>query len=57
MEDIIAIVIIVLIVGLAGLYVFKKKKKGSRCIGCPYGDECCSKSEDGCFCSHSDNRA
>ena len=54
MEDIIAIVIIVLIVGLAGLYVFKKKKKGSRCIGCPYGDECCSKNEEGCFCSHAD---
>ena len=51
MEDIILIVIIALIVGLAGLYIYKQKKNGSKCIGCPYGNSCCKSTENGgCGC-------
>ena len=36
MEDIIIIVILAVVLGLAALYIYKQKKKGSKCIGCPY---------------------
>ncbi len=35
MENIIAAVILVVIVGLAGFYIWKEKKSGRKCIGCP----------------------
>lgn len=40
MVDILIIIAILLIVGLAGLYVYKAKKSGKKCIGCPYADSC-----------------
>ena len=40
LPEIIAIIVIVLIVGLALLYVIKAKKKGQKCIGCPYAKTC-----------------
>lgn len=39
MTDIIIIAAIVLIVGLAALYVYKAKRKG-KCIGCPHSATC-----------------
>ena len=38
--DIFAIAIIVLVIGGAILYIVKQKKKGSKCIGCPYSASC-----------------
>ncbi len=38
--EIIAIIAIVLIVGSAVLYIVKEKKKGKKCIGCPYAASC-----------------
>lgn len=35
MENAIAIAVIVVIVGLAGYYVYRAKKSGKKCIGCP----------------------
>jgi len=35
MENLIIIVILVLVVGSASLYIWKEKKKGHKCIGCP----------------------
>ena len=40
MENLIIIVIMVLIVGLAGGYVYKAKKSGKKCIGCPDSGSC-----------------
>ena len=40
MADIIIIVIVAAIVGLAGLYIYKAKKKGVKCIGCPDSGSC-----------------
>ena len=40
MENIIAVVVILLIIGLAILYIFLSKKKGHKCIGCPYSKTC-----------------
>jgi hypothetical protein len=32
--------ILILIVGSICFYLFKQKKKGNHCIGCPYAGEC-----------------
>ena len=40
MENFIVIAIVVLIVVLAGAYIYKAKKKGNKCIGCP-NSACC----------------
>ena len=40
MIDIIIIAAGMLIVLGASLYVFKQKKKGCKCIGCPHADNC-----------------
>jgi hypothetical protein len=41
-ENIILVVILILIVGGAGLYIYSSKKKGKKCIGCPYAKQCSS---------------
>ena len=38
--DYIIIVVIGLILGLAAGYVYKAKKSGKKCIGCPDGGSC-----------------
>ena len=43
--DIIIVVAIAVIVGMAAWYVYKSKKSGRKCIGCPEGG--CSR------CAHS----
>ena len=43
MTDIIVIAIIAVIVILAALYVYKEKKRGKKCVGCPYSGTCCVK--------------
>ena len=45
--DTIAILAIVLIVGGAIAYIFKAKKSGQKCIGCP-DSKTCSSSSGGC---------
>ena len=40
MVNLIAIAVIGGIVGLAAGYVYKEKKRGTRCIGCPSGGSC-----------------
>ncbi|MBQ3137484.1 MAG: FeoB-associated Cys-rich membrane protein [Clostridia bacterium] len=42
MDNIIIIALVVLIVTLAGIYVYREKKKGKKCIGCPEGGKCSS---------------
>lgn len=37
---VIAVIAIVAIVFFAARYIYKEKKKGTRCIGCPYADSC-----------------
>ena len=55
MEDFIVIGIVAVIVALAGLYVYKAKKSGKKCIGCP--DSCaCSSGNCGCGCGSCDQK-
>lgn len=61
MENFIVIAIVVIIVGLAAFYVYKAKKSGKKCIGCPYSESCSSKKGSdscggccGCGSDHND---
>lgn len=53
MVDLVIILVVLAIVGCAGAYVYKAKKSGVKCIGCPDGSSCkggCSGSCAGCSC-------
>ena len=51
MEDIIIILVLALVIGFAVFYIYRQKKSGSKCIGCPYGSSCCKNKENGgCGC-------
>lgn len=51
MENIIIIAILVVIVGLAAFYIYKAKKSGKKCIGCPDSGTCGSNKNGGsCGC-------
>lgn len=60
MDSIIIVAILVVIVGLAALYVYKAKKSGKKCIGCPDGGTCgknCGSSCGcGCGCGENENK-
>ena len=45
--DFIIAVIIFAVVGGAVYYVYREKKNGKKCIGCPYSNECGKKN---CYC-------
>lgn len=40
MENVIALLVLIIILGLAVSYIVKAKKKGVKCIGCPAGGNC-----------------
>ena len=42
MENIVVILVLAVIIGLAAGYVYKAKKSGKKCIGCP-DSGCCGK--------------
>ena len=52
MTDFIVAGILLLIVGIAIIYIVKAKKSGVKCIGCPAGGKC-SKGAGGCNCCDS----
>lgn len=45
--DVILTIILVVIAGAAIRYIYKAKKRGTKCIGCPYSGECASKEKCG----------
>ena len=38
--DVVIIAVIVTVVGLASFYIYRAKKKGQKCIGCPCSGNC-----------------
>ncbi len=42
-ENYIVIGIVALIIGAVVFYLVREKKKGAKCIGCPYAKECGNK--------------
>ena len=52
MANVIIIAVLALILGAAILYIYKAKKSGKKCIGCPDSGGCGSaKNSCGCGCS------
>ncbi len=45
MDNFIVIAVVVLILGCAITYIVKEKKKGVKCVGCPYAESCGKTSE------------
>lgn len=45
--DYIAIAVILLIVGASVFYIIRAKRRGQKCVGCPYSKECSGK----CTCN------
>ena len=52
MTDFMILVIIIVIVGTSVCYIIKEKKRGVKCIGCPFGDTCSKKKQNGESCNH-----
>ncbi len=50
MQDLIILAIVAVILAAAGLYVYKKKKSGATCIGCPHSGSCSAKVNGSCTC-------
>lgn len=50
MVNVIAAVVLLAILAAAGGYVYKAKKRGQKCIGCPHAKECAARA-NGCGCS------
>ena len=48
MVDIILIAILLCIVGGIVLYLYKAKKRGEHCIGCPYARQCTKQNGQQC---------
>ena len=40
MIDIIVVSVIVLVIAFASFYIYRAKKKGQKCIGCPCSKDC-----------------
>ena len=55
MENVVIILIVALILGAAGGYVWKAKKSGKKCIGCP-DSGACSGNCSGCSCGCSEKK-
>lgn len=48
MIDYLLIAFIVLIIALALVYIYKSKKRGKKCIGCPYSCSCSKENRKNC---------
>lgn len=52
MGNLIIIVILLCIISSIIIYLYKAKKQGKTCIGCPYGGQCGSRQEGACCANH-----
>lgn len=52
MKDLLLVIIIALILGLVIFYLWRAKKKGVKCVGCPDSGSCSGKCAgcSGCAC-------
>ncbi len=48
MTNLIVVAVLAVILGAVIRYLYKEKKRGNVCVGCPYGRSCCGHSQGGC---------
>ena len=57
MTNLIVIIVLAIIIGVAVAYIVKEKKKGVKCVGCPDAGKCAARNNGGCGCAgHSDTK-
>lgn len=56
MENAAIVIILLVILGLAGYYIYRSKKSGKTCIGCPHSGSCNSGKSGGCNCGCSEEK-
>lgn len=56
MENLIIIVILLCIIGGIVFYLYKAKKRGETCIGCPCSKQCSGKCNGGADSTKTENR-
>lgn len=56
MEDVVIILILAAIVGGIVWYLLRARKRGEKCIGCPYAKQCGGHCSKGCGNADSDNK-
>ena len=49
MTNVIVILVVLAVLAAAGGYVYRAKKRGEKCVGCPYAKQCGA--SGGCQCS------
>lgn len=54
MTNFMVIVVLAIVIGAAIAYIVKEKKKGVRCVGCPYGGTCGKQGTDDCCSCHTE---
>ena len=40
LATVIAVIVLAAVIFLAGRYIYREKKRGVKCVGCPYADSC-----------------
>ena len=55
MVNVIAVLVLLVMLAAAGGYVYKAKKSGQKCVGCPYAKECAAR-RNGCGCASGQNQ-
>lgn len=40
MADVVSVIVLLLIAFGAGMYLYRAKKRGEHCVGCPYAKQC-----------------
>ena len=56
MENLIILAVVAVIITLSGRYLYRAKKRGVKCIGCPSGCSC-KGSHGGCLCGEPEESA
>lgn len=54
MADLIIVAVVGIVVAAAGRYIYKEKKHGAKCIGCPASKSC--RGAQGCGCCGNTNK-
>ena len=54
--DYIAIAVVVLTLSAAVFYIVRAKKRGEKCVGCPYAKQCGGNCNGGCGYTNSKER-
>lgn len=49
MANLIVILVLLAVLAVAAGYIYRAKKRGEKCVGCPYAKQCGG--QGGCHCS------